>query len=39
MSGYWCATSGTVLIIPKEEVRDFFYEISFGNIQEGWCNR
>lgn len=24
MSGYWCATSGTVLIIPKEEVRDFF---------------
>ena len=24
MSGYWCATSGTVLVFPKEEVRDFF---------------
>ena len=27
MSGYWCATSGTVLIIPKEEVRDFLRDI------------
>lgn len=24
MSGYWSATSGTVLVFPKEEVRDFF---------------
>ena len=24
MSGYWCATSGTVLVLSKEEVRDFF---------------
>lgn len=24
MSGYWCATSGTALIIPKEEAKDFF---------------
>lgn len=24
MSGYWSATSGTVLILPKEEVKDFF---------------
>lgn len=24
MSGYWGATSGTVLVFPKEEVKDFF---------------
>lgn len=24
MSEYWSATSGTVLVFPKEEVRDFF---------------
>lgn len=24
MSGYWSATSGTVLVLSKEEVRDFF---------------
>lgn len=24
MSGYWSATSGTALIIPKEEAKDFF---------------
>lgn len=39
MSEYWSTTSGTALVFPKEEVRDFFHEISFGDIQEGWCNR
>lgn len=24
MSEYWSATSGTALVFPKEEVRDFF---------------
>ena len=24
MSGYWSTTSGTALIIPKEEAKDFF---------------
>ena len=24
MSGYWGATSGTALVFPKEEVKDFF---------------
>lgn len=24
MSGYWSATSGTVLVFSKEEVKDFF---------------
>ena len=26
MSEYWSATSGTALVFPKEEVRDFFTE-------------
>ena len=25
MSEYWSATSGTALVFPKEEVRDFFH--------------